>query len=629
MCVTVVINPKPLSPADLRVEPATLSQTFDYGATNTVNKSVTVYNDGEQALNWEAYDTGSKPSWLSIGTSSGSNLGGGKSTGITYTINPRNISTQAHTYTYTVKYRNKDNHNDTDSVLVTVTIKPQPADLQVDPAEIIVNVTYRSTTTETRQVTVSNIGGSSLNWRVTNASSAPAWLNVGQTSGTGVQNDKPAGITYVIKPSSISEQANSTHEFRVNYVNADNANDTDSVLVRVIISARPADLQVDPATITINLTYGQTTTATGIVTVSNVGDGLLSWLVTNTGSVPSWLNVGSTSGANVVNGNPQQVQYRIFSAQLSGTPNATYQFRVYYQNRNNAADADSVLVIVNVGSSPLKLISPKTGDVWYLDGGPTWTIKWTGGTGKNVRLLYKVKDHTVLTDPSHTYSRKAGAGDRGWRVVPGASSLSNANRGGTYIWTASKPDGNGVRNSSQYATPFSNQVVMRVEEIEGSNPIGVSSMYDESGNFTMRAPSVSFRVNNTSGSSGQIVKVSMTVSNAATGPKGYWDVTRMHDVRLTWDSTKVALTGQQVSNASYFNYYKDTSNSLIIETPIGKAETSTIPNGTVITLTFKMLASTGTNVRFDTSRVGVFRVYDVSGSSYTTQQLGSGEVSYS
>jgi hypothetical protein len=274
-------------------------------------------------------------------------------------------------------------------------------------------------------------------------------------------------------------------------------------------------------------------------------------------------------------------------------------------------------------AQPLDLITPTAGDVWTLEGGNTWNIRWTGGTGKAVRLLYKVKDHAYVTDPSRTYTRKTGSGDQGWRQVPGAESINNAALGGTFTWSSNKPDGNGVRNNSTYATPFSNQVVMRVEEIEGST-LGVSSMYDESGNYTMTAPAPNFRINSVTVGKGGTVQVAVTVSNAATGPTGYWDVTRCHDLRMYWDSSKLTLTGQSVSNSTYFNYYRDTPSSIIVETPIGKSETSTIPNGLVITLTFKAASTSGAAaITFDTSMIGMFRPYNASGSSYTTQQLSN------
>ena len=149
-------------PAQLSVSP----DSYNFGETGT-SCQFSVQNTGEITLNWSASEG---LSWLSL-SSSGGNLGQGALQFVTATVNRGGLAPG--TYTGTISFTSNGGDKD---VPVSMTV-PEP-----DPELLVGPTSHDFGTSETScQFAVTNTGGGTLNWSV---SEGISWLNLSLSGGS-------------------------------------------------------------------------------------------------------------------------------------------------------------------------------------------------------------------------------------------------------------------------------------------------------------------------------------------------------------------------------------------------------------------------------------------------------------
>lgn len=153
-----------------------LSFTATQGGANPATQTLSISNTGDGTLSWTASDNAS---WLTISPASGTGDGG-----VTLTVTTGALAAGSYSATVTL------NANGADSVTVPVTFTvataPVPPAIGVSPTSLSFTAIKGGTDPATQTLSISNTGGSTLNW--TAIDNAP-WLTLltllGQASGTG------------------------------------------------------------------------------------------------------------------------------------------------------------------------------------------------------------------------------------------------------------------------------------------------------------------------------------------------------------------------------------------------------------------------------------------------------------
>ncbi len=138
-------------------------------------------------------------------------------------------------------------------------------------------------------VAVSNSGAGALNWTAAADQSAPAWLSVSPTSGTG-----SGTITASVNATGL---AVGTYAKTITISATGASNTPQTVTVMLTITSNAPILALTPASL-------QFTTATGTnpgsqtLAVSNSGGGTLNWTAIADQTAPAWLSVSPASGTD-------------------------------------------------------------------------------------------------------------------------------------------------------------------------------------------------------------------------------------------------------------------------------------------------------------------------------------------
>jgi hypothetical protein len=159
-----------------------------------------------------------------------------------------------------------------------------PASLILGGTALSFNGTSGGSNPAAQNVSVSNGGGSVLNW---SASSSQSWLGVSPASGTA-----PGSIS--LQPN-LSGLAAGTYTAAVT-VNAPGAgNAPQTITVSLTVAAPAPVLTVSSSSMSFATTVGGSSPAAQTADVSNTGGGTLSWTAS---SNQSWLSVSPASGSN-------------------------------------------------------------------------------------------------------------------------------------------------------------------------------------------------------------------------------------------------------------------------------------------------------------------------------------------
>jgi hypothetical protein len=307
MVRTTVIKLDPQDKAVLQLTPSVMSFTATDAGASPGPQVVTVSNPGVQTLNWQA---NSSASWLGISQQSGSLAPQGSSP---MTISVNTSTLLPGTYNGTITFSAQDPEtalHSPQSVDVSVTITPRCA-LTLTPSLVSFTAAYQQQAqlTKTVKVDASASCQSPLNWHV---SSSESWLKTSQQSGT-TSDDLAVGID----PGGLNP---GTYSGTLTF--SSDAG-TQALLVNFILGAPDVPvLSLNTAAFSFHGIAATNDASTQILTLTNAGNGTLSWqATTETGAGGAWLSASPTSGTL---GAQQSTQISVTANVLSGLRDGPY-----------------------------------------------------------------------------------------------------------------------------------------------------------------------------------------------------------------------------------------------------------------------------------------------------------------
>jgi hypothetical protein len=219
----------------------------------------------------------------------------------------------------------------------------------VDPTSLSFSVDAGDTTTDT--LTIGNTGTGTLNWTVTDSTSActspsdASWLSEAPTSGA-VDGGDSADTTITLDASSLTAGAYSAHLCVA-------SNDTQHALidipVSVVVTTGGTDPTASVAPTSLSFSLAAGASASNPLTIANVGGGSLTWTASDsedcaTPADVTWLSESPTSGS-VAGGSSQNTSV---TANASGLSAGSYSANVCFATNDAANPVVSVPVSLNV-----------------------------------------------------------------------------------------------------------------------------------------------------------------------------------------------------------------------------------------------------------------------------------------
>jgi hypothetical protein len=165
---------------------------------------------------------------------------------------------------------------------VTLVVDPPPPVIAVAPASLAVTGTASGADPPAKSFDVSNSGGGTLSWTVSESAS---WLSASPGSGTN------AG-TVTVTPS-IAGLASGTYTADVTVTAPGATSRTVQVTLTLDPPPTPPVLSTSPASLAFSATQGGASPATRTITVTNTGGGTLNWTASEDAA---WLSVSPGSG---------------------------------------------------------------------------------------------------------------------------------------------------------------------------------------------------------------------------------------------------------------------------------------------------------------------------------------------
>ncbi|MBN2424943.1 MAG: hypothetical protein JXB44_07980 [Calditrichaceae bacterium] len=241
------------------------------------------------------------------------------------------------------------------------------------------------TSTTSIGFTISNTGGGTLNWTITDDQS---WLSVSQTSGSTA-----AGNTSNLT-ASVDRSELSAGDYSGTITITPNAGSSYTINVSMTVEDALPVMSVSPA----SLDFGTTTTSMGF-TISNTGGGTLNWTIPDD---QSWLSVSQTSGSTTA-GNTSNLTADVrrnslsagnYSGAITITPNAGSNYTITVSMEVEEETGFTLVfknpLFTNIDVTPTgkykQTIVPGDSAVYYYDSNPgtvgflaTTCGKTTGG----------------------------------------------------------------------------------------------------------------------------------------------------------------------------------------------------------------------------------------------------------
>jgi N,N-dimethylformamidase beta subunit-like protein/uncharacterized protein DUF4082/concanavalin A-like lectin/glucanase superfamily protein/fibronectin type III domain protein/BACON domain-containing protein/Big-like domain-containing protein len=256
-------------PPVLAVSPAGLSFSGTQGGAAPAAKTISVANTGGGTLSWTASESAA---WLSLAPASGTNAG-------TITVTPSLTGLSAGTYTADVTITAGASSK---TVPVTLTVDPPPPVITVAPTNLSFTGTANGADPAAKTFDVSNGGGGTLNWTVSESAS---WMSASPGSGTN------AG-TVTVTPS-ITGLAAGAYTADITVAAPGATSRTVQVTLTLDPPPTPPVLSTSPASLAFSATQGGASPVSKSITVTNTGGGTLNWTASEDAA---WLSVSPGSG---------------------------------------------------------------------------------------------------------------------------------------------------------------------------------------------------------------------------------------------------------------------------------------------------------------------------------------------
>ncbi len=255
----------------INLSPMSFSYVITEGEA-LANDHLSITNDGGGSLNWTA--TNLAP-WLSLDPTSGT--GDGQVT-ISYDV----MGLTAGTYYDTIAVYDPAASNNPQEATVTIVVEPPPPMILLSPTVFDYAITEGNNLPDD-QLSITNDGGGTLNWTASNLS---GWMMLNPTSGTG-----PATVTMSFD---VSGLAAGTYADTITVTDPAAPNSPQKAVVTLVVNSMPIPvISVSPTSMNFVALEGFGNPPSQTLNISNIGDGVLDWSVSDNAD---WLSLDPLSG---------------------------------------------------------------------------------------------------------------------------------------------------------------------------------------------------------------------------------------------------------------------------------------------------------------------------------------------
>ena len=204
-------------------------------------------------------------------------------------------------------------------VAITLNVLAAPA-LTAGPGSVTFNV---SSGNVSKAITITNSGGSVLNWTAALGASAPGYVSLSATSGANLAGGNTASINVIVDATGLAGGTSVTTSVIFSAIDPFTGQPVSGspVTVTVTINIPPPQMVLSVTSLAFTTTAG-THPAAQTVNVQNPGGNTLTWTV-GTPSQP-WLVVSPTTGSNAAG----QVTPITFNVNVTGLTAGTYNATV-------------------------------------------------------------------------------------------------------------------------------------------------------------------------------------------------------------------------------------------------------------------------------------------------------------
>jgi hypothetical protein len=269
--VTFTVTAAPVPPT-IGMTPTRLSFTAQQGGSNPPAQTLAVSNTGGGTLSWNASDSAA---WLSLSPTSGTGTGVVTTSVATGTLPPGN-------YSETITLSAPGASSVSVQVTFTVTAAPVPPAIGASPTSLSFTVQEGSNNPPAQTLAITNRGGGTLTWSVTDNSS---WISPSPTSGSGNGGTTVSVTTGFLKAGTYNGAVT------LSATGAPSVTVPVTFIITPIAGTASATINLSPSSLSYAATQGAANPANQNISLTNSG-GTLNWTVSDDAS---WLAVSPVS----------------------------------------------------------------------------------------------------------------------------------------------------------------------------------------------------------------------------------------------------------------------------------------------------------------------------------------------
>jgi hypothetical protein len=247
--VTFTLTEEP--PPQIGVNPTSLSFVASLGGSNPESKNIAVQNTGESIL---TYQIASDKDWLTVSPSGGTSEGGPQTHAVS--VNAAALGEGTYEGTLTITDENATNNPQTVSVSLVVSKEPPPQ-IKVSVSDLSFSAQQSGGNPSSKTFQVSNSGGGTLNYQITDDKN---WMSVSPDSGTS----GGAKRTHRVSINKTGMTAG-TYRGTITIADPNAANSPQTIDVTLRITTQPPPATDNDVTLSISRTSGR---AGDLVTVT-------------------------------------------------------------------------------------------------------------------------------------------------------------------------------------------------------------------------------------------------------------------------------------------------------------------------------------------------------------------------
>ena len=224
-------SPPATAPPAIGASPTSLSFTAQQGGSNPAAQTVSISNTGGGTLSWSATDNAA---WLTVSPSAGTGNGA-----VTLSATTGTLTAGSYSGTVTLSATGATPV----TVPVSFTVTAAPASIAVSPASLSFTATQGAANPANQSLTITNTGGGSLSWNVSDNAN---WLSLNPTSGSST----PGPVTASVNTSGLVA---GTYNAAITVTASGAANTPQTVPVSLVVTA--------PSTGAATLTWNASTSS--------------------------------------------------------------------------------------------------------------------------------------------------------------------------------------------------------------------------------------------------------------------------------------------------------------------------------------------------------------------------------